>query len=118
MIEYPDINTKINYLFEIPITPHLIQRFGQELDSERRMEQALNREVLPKMVEYIKPEFPAFTAKFVVTRTNPLIKGQFQSQSIVKTSMDRKGLPVLIDLLNEFSGGTKVFAQININCFL
>lgn len=117
-MEYPDINTKINYLFEIPITPHLVQRFDRELDSERRMEQALNREVLPKMIDYIRREFPAFDAKFVVTRTRPLIKGQFQSQSIVRTSMDRRGLPVLIDLLNEFSGGNQVFAQININCWL
>lgn len=117
-MDYPDINTKINYLFEIPLTPHLEERFGKELQSERRLEMILNQEVLPRMTEFIRGEFPHFEGKFVVTRTIPLIKGQFQSQSVVKTSMDRKGLSLLIELLNDFSQGTKAFAQININCFL
>ena len=117
-MEYPDINTKINYQFEIPRTPYLQERFGKDLSSERQMEKILNQEILPKMNELIRAEFPHFQGKFVVTRTEPLIKGQFQSQSVVKVSMDRKGLGVLIDLLNEFSRGNDAFAKININCFL
>lgn len=113
-----DINTKINDLFEIPVTDQLKERLGDELLSERRLEARLNREVLPAMEEFIREEFPHFKGRFTVTRTGPVIRGQFQSQSIVKTSMDQKALDVLRERLNEFSGGREVFVQININCFL
>lgn len=116
-MEYPDINTKINYIFEIPVTEALKQKLGDAIQSEPLIEKSLKQEILPNMLDFIRQEFPHFEGRFVVTKTGDLIKGQFRSESIVKTSMDNKAVKELTRLLNEYSGGTDAYAKININCF-
>ena len=49
-MEYPDINTKINDVFVMPVTEELTRKWGEALKSEQRMEQILNRELLPRLL--------------------------------------------------------------------
>mgnify|MGYP001252441978 CR=1 FL=1 len=54
----------------------------------------------------------------MVTKVGDVIKGQFQSQSVVKSSLDQAVLDHLNQLLREFSGSPLAQAEINLNCFL
>ncbi|WFF72761.1 hypothetical protein [Proteiniclasticum sp. QWL-01] len=117
-MEYPDINTKINDVFVMPVTEELTRKWGEALKSEQRIEQILNRELLPRLLEYVRTSEPRFEGRFVVTKVGDVIKGQFQSQSVVKSSLDQAVLDHLNQLLREFSGSPLAQAEINLNCFL
>ncbi|GEM_PF-5964157 len=115
-MEGPDNNVKINYTFEFPVTEK-IKKAVPEYESIQIMGKEMNDKLGPKLQDFFRESNSAFEGKFIVTKASDKIVGMYNTEFMVKRSVEAKGLDYFRELLKEFTGTDSVKADVNLACF-
>lgn len=112
----PDNNVKINYTFEFPVTEKIKNEIPG-FESIQVMGKEMNSQLGIKLQDYFKKSNSAFEGKFIVTKSSDKVMGMYNTESMVKRSVEAKGLEYFRELLKDFSGTDSVKADVNLACF-
>ena len=106
---------KINFTFRTPNTEtfHMVLKNANNgVKVEARLRELLGRELL----EIARTDNPDFTGRFHVTSLGETIEGLYDSDSMVRASVESRLLEKLQSGLRDLSGSEAARADINLSC--
>ncbi len=110
-----DNQVKINFTFKAPVTDSMLDAL-EGADNAIKAERKLNSLLGPRLEETGRSDNAAFQGRFHVTALNGSIEGMYDSDSMVRSSVEGALLEILRDGLKQLSGDEKVSADINLAC--
>ena len=106
---------KINFTFKAPATDALnlaLANADNGVKIEGKLRELLGQELLATA----RLDNPAFAGRFQVTSLGETIEGMYDSDRMVRTSVEAKMLEILQKGLKELSGSDEARADINLAC--
>lgn len=106
---------KINFTFRTPATDLLKEALG-DADNGVKIEGRLRDLLGAELLDIARRDNPDFSGRFQVTSLGETLEGMYDSDSMVRTSVESRMLEALQQGLRSLSGSQEARADINLSC--